>query len=243
MKLGVDPPTATMKLGVDLASGTAAGVSQLLVGHPFDTVKVRMQVGRADVTALAAARSIASNGVTAFYRGLAAPLTTVAAFNAILFSSRGAAERMLASDGALSIWQTTLAGGLAGFPVALLATPTELLKCRLQAADGKVAFSGPLEVSRRVVLEEGGLLALYRGLGATLLREVPGNAAYFGCYEVLKSWLARWQGVSVPQLGAASLMLAGGMSGAAFWSLTFPVDVAKSRIQDGELCGVASCPA
>lgn len=58
-----------------------------------------MQVGRADVTALAAARSIASNGVTAFYRGLAAPLTTVAAFNAILFSSRGAAERMLASDG------------------------------------------------------------------------------------------------------------------------------------------------
>jgi solute carrier family 25 carnitine/acylcarnitine transporter 20/29 len=55
----------------------------------------------------------------------------VAAFNALLFTSWGAAERVLSPDGQpLSVSQAMLAGGLAGVPVSLLATPTELLKCR-----------------------------------------------------------------------------------------------------------------
>lgn len=69
-----------------------------------------------------------------FYRGLGPPLATVAAFNAVLFSSRGISERLLRhEDGSpLTLWDKTLAGGGAGFAVSFLATPTELLKCRLQ---------------------------------------------------------------------------------------------------------------
>ena len=86
-----------------------------------------------------------------------------------------------------------LAGAIAGVPVSVLATPTELLKCRLQAQGsslpppgavysleeiraGKALFRGPVQVMQHVLRYEGGPLALFRGFVPTLLREVPGNA-------------------------------------------------------------------
>jgi hypothetical protein len=32
--------SSVMKAGIDLTAGTVAGVAQLIVGHPFDTIKV-----------------------------------------------------------------------------------------------------------------------------------------------------------------------------------------------------------
>lgn len=235
---------------VDLASGTAAGIAQLLVGHPFDTVKVVMQTSATDTSALGAARAVVgSRGLLGFYRGMAAPLATVAAYNAIVFGTWGAVERVLSPSGTpLTSAQAVLAGSMAGVPVSLLAAPTELLKCRLQAqggarpppgaaytaADvraGRALFNGPLQVMRSVLAHEGGVLGLYRGLGATLLREVPGNAAYFGFYDACKAALAAAQGIPQEQLGAGSLLVAGGVGGASFWAFTYPIDVIKSRMQ------------
>ena len=131
------------------------------------------------LSAVGAARStVAAQGPLGLYKGMLAPLATVAAFNAVLFSSRGLAERVLSPDGApcahplgdagaccampaaaagllgcyqrrrvrptapasdptagspLTTGQSVVAGAAAGVPVSLLATPTELLKCRLQA--------------------------------------------------------------------------------------------------------------
>lgn len=44
-----------------------------------------------------------------------------------------------------------------------------------------------------VIRGEGGVLGLYKGTASTLLREIPGNAAMFGAYEVVKQWMARQQ--------------------------------------------------
>ena len=44
-----------------------------------------------------------------------------------------------------------------------------------------------------VMRGEGGVLGLYKGTVSTLLREVPGNAAMFGAYEVVKQWMVRQQ--------------------------------------------------
>lgn len=54
-------------------------------------------------------------------------------------------------------------------------------------------YRGPISVARQVLMNEGGLLGLYRGLTPTLLREVPGNAVMFGVYEWLKESIVRWQ--------------------------------------------------
>jgi len=66
---------------------------------------------------------------------MGAPLATVALFNAVLFSSRGAAERALAhADGSpLTLLDQAAAGAAAGVAVSFVASPTELIKCRLQS--------------------------------------------------------------------------------------------------------------
>jgi solute carrier family 25 carnitine/acylcarnitine transporter 20/29 len=48
-------------------------------------------------------------------------------------------------------------------------------------------------VARHVLRHEAGVLGLFKGLTATLGREVPGNIAMFGVYEFLKARFAAQQ--------------------------------------------------
>ncbi|KAG0564774.1 hypothetical protein KC19_8G139000 [Ceratodon purpureus] len=247
----------------DLTAGTFAGVAQLLVGHPFDTIKVKLQsqpvplpgqppkyAGAMD----AVKQTLAGEGTKGLYKGMGAPLATVAVFNAVLFTARGQMEALLrdAPGAHLTVGQQMIAGGGAGVACSMVACPTELVKCRLQAQSalatavepalagvgaaggtaavkGAVQYSGPLDVARHVLRSEGGMLGLYKGLTPTLMREVPGNAAMFGAYEATKQYLAGGQDTS--SLGRGSQLFAGGVAGAMFWVSVYPTDVIKSVIQ------------
>ncbi|KAH9607058.1 hypothetical protein KSS87_004987 [Heliosperma pusillum] len=228
----------------DLTAGTVGGVAQLVVGHPFDTIKVKLQSQPTPVAgqpprytgAMDAVRqTIASEGPRGLYKGMGAPLATVAAFNAVLFTVRGQMEAYLRSAPGipLTVSQQVVCGAGAGVAVSFLACPTELIKCRLQAQSsmsgaGAVKYSGPIDVAKHV-LSEVGAKGLLKGLGPTLAREVPGNAAMFGVYELVKQYLAGGQDTST--LGRGSLIMAGGIAGASFWGAVYPTDVVKSVIQ------------
>ncbi|KAK9841283.1 hypothetical protein WJX74_003110 [Apatococcus lobatus] len=225
----------------DLTAGTIAGAAQLVVGHPFDTIKVKLQSqprpkpgevphynGAIDATR----KTLSEGGVRALFRGMGAPLATVAVYNAVLFSARGSMERLLAHpDGSdLTPMDQVVAGAGAGLAGTLVACPTELIKCRLQGGDK--ALKGPVAVGMAVMRGEGGVLGLYKGTVSTLLREIPGNAAMFGAYEVVKQWMVRQQGLkSVSELGPLSLVTAGAAAGSTFWAFVYPADAVKSRIQ------------
>ncbi|GKV10698.1 hypothetical protein SLEP1_g22027 [Rubroshorea leprosula] len=233
----------------DLAAGTVGGAAQLIVGHPFDTIKVKLQSQPAPLPgqppkyagAMDAVRqTLAAEGPRGLYKGMGAPLATVAAFNAVLFSARGQMEALLRSQpGApLTVNQQIVCGAGAGIAVSFLACPTELIKCRLQAqsalagsgtAGVAVMYGGPLDVAKHVLKSEGGTRGLFKGLVPTLAREVPGNAAMFGVYEAVKQSMAGGQDTS--KLGRGSLIIAGGLAGASFWFSVYPTDVVKSVIQ------------
>lgn len=130
----------------DLASGTIGGAAQLIVGHPFDTIKVKLQSQPAPLPgqspkfagAIDAVRqTLTAEGAGGLYKGMGAPLATVAALNAVLFTVRGQMEALLRSEpGApLTINQQVICGGGAGVAVSVLACPTELIKCRLVSLD------------------------------------------------------------------------------------------------------------
>ncbi len=68
---------------VDILSGCAAGACSTIVGHPLDTLRVRMQTApsasRVSVRALLAAMLRSEEGLArALYRGILPPLFTVA---------------------------------------------------------------------------------------------------------------------------------------------------------------------
>ncbi|PON45348.1 Mitochondrial substrate/solute carrier [Parasponia andersonii] len=233
----------------DLTSGTVGGAAQLIVGHPFDTIKVKLQsqpvpppgqppkyAGAID----AVKQTLAAEGPRGLYKGMGAPLATVAAFNAVLFSVRGQMEALLRSEPGvpLTVNQQIICGAGAGVAVSILACPTELIKCRLQAqsaladsasAGVAVKYGGPLDVARQVLRSEGGVRGLFKGLVPTLAREVPGNAVMFGVYEAVKQYLAG--GTDTSGLGRGSLIVAGGLAGGSFWFSVYPTDVVKSVIQ------------
>lgn len=250
------------RLEQDLVAGTAAGVSQIVVGHPFDTIKVKMQSGgAASGGAMDALRhTVRTEGARAgLFRGMGAPLASVAAVNALLFTVRGQVESALAhEDGTpLNHWDQMQVGAVAGSAVSLISCPTELIKCRLQAqnqgnahpvhgkanlADGAfkgtvpsrsftasaaasaetVRFTGPIDVARRA-----GWKGLYRGYGATLLREVPGSALMLASYASALGTLEAQGGM----VQKTAPLLAGALGGAVYWSITYPVDFIKSKVQ------------
>lgn len=237
----------------DLSAGTVGGAAQLICGHPFDTIKVKLQSQPAPLPghprkyagAMDAVRqTLAAEGGRGLYKGMGAPLATVAAFNAVLFTVRGQMETLLRphpGGGALTVQQQVICGAAAGVAVSFLACPTELIKCRLQAqgaaavavapqpAPPAVRYGGPMDVAKHVLRSEGGVRGLFKGLVPTFAREVPGNAAMFGVYELVKQRMAGGQDSS--ELGRGSLVVAGGIAGASFWGSVYPTDVVKSVLQ------------
>eukprot|EP00584_Thalassiosira_punctigera_P017968 CAMPEP_0172566908 /NCGR_PEP_ID=MMETSP1067-20121228/113744_1 /TAXON_ID=265564 ORGANISM="Thalassiosira punctigera, Strain Tpunct2005C2" /NCGR_SAMPLE_ID=MMETSP1067 /ASSEMBLY_ACC=CAM_ASM_000444 /LENGTH=443 /DNA_ID=CAMNT_0013358137 /DNA_START=93 /DNA_END=1424 /DNA_ORIENTATION=+ len=88
----------------DLIAGGVAGSASVVIGHPFDTIKVRMQtssLSSPSSSSPAAPASPAKANATSYYsnyhslfKGMAAPLSTAAVVNAIIFATYGSCTRL-----------------------------------------------------------------------------------------------------------------------------------------------------
>lgn len=223
----------------DFVCGTAGGIIGKFVDYPFDTVKVRMQAqGHLYSSTWNCVTSIArQEGLRGFYAGIAAPVGGAAFENAFVFLSFGRAKSLYrwatatdaaAPDSAACIW---FAGAVAGLSTSLVLTPVELLKCRVQnQPPGKeIEYTGIADCAVKVIRKEGPG-ALFNGISATLLREVPGNAAWFGMYEASK-WLFVPKGKTKDDIPWYAAPICGGIGGFFYWSACFPADVVKTRMQ------------
>lgn len=226
-----------------LASGTLAGTVAKVVEYPFDTIKVRVQVfptryhGYLDCT-----RSMyREGGIAPFYAGLLAPVLGAGAENAVGFTGFRVGLRLcgwLASqeynaDGALPLSVTAIAGAFSGMGTAVVLTPVELIKCRMQIQHAlppeKREYSSVIDCVRRVV-KGGGARSLFTGFIPTVARESPGNAAWFASYTALVN-------CAIPPNGSKSdvelwkFACAGSCGGVMYWTAFFPADVVKTRMQ------------
>ncbi len=221
--------------------GFVAGASGVYSGYPFDALKVRVQVAP-DGLWRTARRAYRSEGLGWLFRGATAPALGTGLETGInylifteVFKRLGVdAEK---DDVGTVVKSSLFAGALAGFPVAAVIGPVELLKCRAQLSHKLNLPAKPSENLRHILRHEG-WRGLMRGQSATLLREVPGNGIFFAVYNgVHKKMTDAMAAPSSPDApssssmeGLASLM-AGGISGCAYWSVIFPIDLVKTRIQ------------
>lgn len=70
----------------------------------------------------------------------------------------------------------------------------------------------------------------YRGLTPTLYREMPGYFFFFGGYEYTREFLKR-PDQKKEDIGLLKTMMAGSVGGICLWTVIFPADVMKSRMQ------------
>lgn len=223
-------------------SGGVGGVFLVLVGHPADTIKVRLQTMAKPLTGEfpiylgtfdCCKKIMAREGLKGFYKGMAAPLTGVAPIFAINFFGYNVGKQIQQknSNDHLTYPQIFVAGMISGIFSALAIAPGERIKCLLQIQHNAEVkkYSGPIDVIKQLY-REGGIRSIYRGTMATFLRDVPASGVYFLVYEYLQNILTP-QGKTRSDLSASRTLLAGGTSGVFFWIFALPPDVLKSRLQ------------
>ena len=219
--------------------GAVAGGFGASVVYPIDLVKTRMQNQRSAVVgqlmyknSMDCFRKVVSNeGFRGLYSGLGPQLIGVAPEKAIKLTVNDLVRgKMRGEDGSIWLGYEIMAGGTAGGCQVIFTNPLEIVKIRLQV-QGELAknVAGVPKRSAAWIVKSLGLLGLYRGASACLLRDIPFSAIYFPTYAHLKK---DYFGESpTKKLGVLQLLTAGAIAGMPAAYLTTPADVIKTRLQ------------
>jgi len=232
-------------VAIDFIAGSVGAATSVYVGQPLDTLKVKMQTFPELYPNLKTcfSRTLQNEGIArGLYAGTVPSLVANIAENSILFAAYGACQKIIANSlqiskvEDLSVAANGFSGFLAAFWSSLALCPTELVKCKLQAlresytSQGKDPPKiGPYQLTRNILRTEG-LPGMFRGLTATFTREMPGYFFFFMAYEFSRDML-RSPGQSKDDIGALKTVVSGGVAGVTLWTIIFPADVVKSRLQ------------
>ncbi|CBI30592.3 hypothetical protein VitviT2T_015101 [Vitis vinifera] len=234
----------------EYVAGLLAGVATVGIGHPFDTVKVKLQKHNTEAHGMkyknglhCTARIVKSEGVKGLYRGATSSFLGMAFESSLLFGIYSRTKQKMQEGLQNTRPQPQViipSAAYSGAIISFVLCPSELLKCRMQiqGTDSLVPkssrYSSPLDCALKTMKTEG-VTGIFRGGLTTLLRESFGNAVFFSVYEYVRYYMHL-------QLKAASSdhndlidvgigIVTGGLGGVAFWSAVLPLDVAKTIIQ------------
>lgn len=127
-----------------------------------------------------------------------------------------------------------IAAASAGFASSFIVNPVERVKILLQAASDGNSHS-EAECIQQVLKSEGWSGFLGRGLGTTMLREIPSDAIYFSVYGLLMQAVGGGVGGTEESMLLApwlASLLFGAASGVASWIPVYPVDLVKTLQQN-----------
>ncbi|XP_009792459.1 uncharacterized protein LOC107796393 [Nicotiana tabacum] len=213
VRLGVSEPTATALASA--AAGLSAAVAAQLVWTPVDVVSQRLMVQGGSSKYLngidAFRRILKIDGPKGLYRGFGFSILTYAPSNALWWASYSITQRLVWSgygcyfckngeertEDAIKTLRPNsktvmavqgVSAAMAGGISALITTPLDTIKTRLQVLDGdENGRRGPTVVQTvRNLVREGGWMACYRGLGPRWASMSMSATTMITTYEFLK---------------------------------------------------------
>ncbi|CAL1398014.1 unnamed protein product [Linum trigynum] len=234
----------------EYVAGLLAGVATVMIGHPFDTVKVKLQKHNTETHGIkyrngwdCSARILQTEGVKGLYRGATSSFVGVAVESSLLFGIYSRTKQSLQKGVQTDKPQPRViipSAAYGGSIISFILCPSELVKCRMQVqgADSLVPklsrYSSPLDCAIETVKKDG-VTGIFRGGLTTLMREAVGNAVFFSVYEYVRYYMHRHlKGDSSNRSNVMDMgigIVTGGLGGVAFWSVVLPLDVAKTIIQ------------
>uniref|UniRef100_A0A674MTJ2 Mitochondrial glutamate carrier 1 n=1 Tax=Takifugu rubripes TaxID=31033 RepID=A0A674MTJ2_TAKRU len=231
-----------ISLPAKLINGGIAGIVGVTCVFPIDLAKTRLQNQRRGQMVYKSmmdclVKTVRSEGYFGMYRGAAVNLTLVTPEKAIKLAANDFFRHQLAKDGkSLTVFKEMLAGCGAGMCQVVITTPMEMLKIQLQDAGRlaaqqqrpvKMSAASAIQIARQL-LQTQGVSGLYKGLGATLMRDVPFSVVYFPLFANLNQMGKPSPGESSPFYWA---FLSGCVAGSTAAVAVNPCDVVKTRLQ------------
>jgi solute carrier family 25 carnitine/acylcarnitine transporter 20/29 len=233
------------KMLIDILAGTIAGINATLVGHPFDTIKVRLQTqprenplynGVMDCIR----KTIKWEGIRGLFAGMASPFVGQIIFRGNLFFAYGLGKRYFSDDGKRKLRRRDYyySGAIAWGWGAVTECPIEVFKTQMQVQIVKKKcipnyvpeFNGLFDCIKKIV-NANGIAGCYQGFVPHLIRNIPGGALHLGTFECVRLYFAEKRQCEVIDLPISITCFAASCGGVVFWTLIYPFDVVKSEIQ------------
>jgi len=181
---------------IDIFAGTLGGIAVVIVGHPFDTTKTRLQTapfGFYSGTVDCVRKTWHVEGFRGFYSGIWSPLAGQMLFRAASFTtfhnSLLLQRRFSGTSNALTANQLMISGAVTGFVIAFIECPIDFVKTKLQIqifeAKRNPTFVPSFTTVSQCIqyfVKSHGWRSLYQGLSGTIIRNIPANAVFFS-YE------------------------------------------------------------
>jgi solute carrier family 25 carnitine/acylcarnitine transporter 20/29 len=195
------------------AGGFAFGMTTVIVGQPFDTLKTRLQ----SMPNVSVYKFIREQGIKGLYQGASSVIIGSVVFRSVQFTAFGSALselRLRNGDGVQSRigmidYNLLLAGALGGICRGFVEGPFEYIKVRRQV-------NIPWKWNE-----------VFQGLHATILRNSLLFSSFVIYIDISKQLIP----------GGLSPLMQGVVCGNLCWLTIWPLDVVKSQIQSGNFSG------
>lgn len=228
--------------------GSFAGMANLIVGHPIDLVKVRLQTegkyGRFTGAMDCIKQTLKNEGFAAFYKGLTPPMIGKGIVHSCVFGIRNYALELCNQTSLRErpILKEFICGALTGCAVTLVVTPIDQLKVALQVQyhstrnsnsngqPGERLYTGPIDCAKKLIAERGVWGGLYKFTLPTML-EMSTLGFYFANYTFALQQIQQWQSKEENKVSnATATFIAGGLAGLAMTVTAYPFEVVKNRL-------------
>jgi solute carrier family 25 protein 43 len=222
-----------MTFAQSFVAGGVSGVASRTITSPLDVVKILAQVGTKDTAGgfLQSFSNIYRNeGIKAFWKGNGIACVRLFPYNAIQFSSFNKMKVMLSDEhGRLSMLNSMVAGSMGGVIATCTTYPTDMVKTRLTASHSdpaKAKYHGIVHAFK-LILQEEGALAFYKGMSTSILGVIPYAGGTFMAYEFLdKAW-----GKPKDKMTGFENFINGCLAASFAQTFSFPFDTIRKKLQ------------
>jgi solute carrier family 25 (mitochondrial carnitine/acylcarnitine transporter), member 20/29 len=244
-------------LSEEACAGLSAGIVGTVLGYPLDVIKTRKQTSTSLSTTSKGIIStslyiLRNEGIMSFYKGIGPPLVSLSILNTFNFATYSfLQEQVNATRGKWDI-RNGIAGAIVGPGASMISTVENFVKTQMQIdtvamtkSSSARQFNSSWDCITKLV-RANGLSVLYTGHIVNTTRESTFLLSYFYMYEGLRNEFIQLATMTASSKETSSdsinesrsssyhkwaIPMAGGISGAIAWAVSFPLDLIRARIQ------------